>query len=356
MVGILTFHDTNNFGSLLQTYGLYKKITDLGYECEVIDYQCENIIQREIPKPFTLLQSPKKILLDIFLGTAKRKKYKNLSKFLREKMKVSPRYTKENIKDADDRYDKIIVGSDIVWGLDITGEDYTYFLDFCEESSKKYAFSSSVGNEWGVINQGTISQLLKQFSYIAVREEEAADWIENLIDNRPDVVSDPTMLLTSNEWLKQVAIGDTSKYTKQYVLVYFENSNGDCLRAAKQLAKEKNLSVKYINYGLPQSGVDNIKPKSLEDFLSLIYFANHVVTASYHGMLFSLYFNKQFTYYNRAHKSRMNTLSKKLEVSYRNGGDANIMQLPSVNYCIINKNIDDYRMKSICVLKKILSM
>ena len=28
-IGLLTFHDTNNFGSYLQTYGLYKKIIDL---------------------------------------------------------------------------------------------------------------------------------------------------------------------------------------------------------------------------------------------------------------------------------------------------------------------------------------
>lgn len=26
-IGLITFHDTTNFGSLLQTYGLYKKST-----------------------------------------------------------------------------------------------------------------------------------------------------------------------------------------------------------------------------------------------------------------------------------------------------------------------------------------
>ena len=39
-IGLLTFHDTNNFGSYLQTYGLYKKIIDLGHECEIVDYKC----------------------------------------------------------------------------------------------------------------------------------------------------------------------------------------------------------------------------------------------------------------------------------------------------------------------------
>lgn len=52
-IGLLTFHDTTNFGSLLQTFGLYKKILDLGYDIEVVDYQCKSIMKREIPKQFS---------------------------------------------------------------------------------------------------------------------------------------------------------------------------------------------------------------------------------------------------------------------------------------------------------------
>ena len=40
-VGIITFHRTTNFGSLLQTYGLYKKIELLGKTPEIIDYRCD---------------------------------------------------------------------------------------------------------------------------------------------------------------------------------------------------------------------------------------------------------------------------------------------------------------------------
>ena len=48
-VGLITFHDTTNFGSLLQTYGLYRAIEKCGAECEVIDYQCKSIVERELP-------------------------------------------------------------------------------------------------------------------------------------------------------------------------------------------------------------------------------------------------------------------------------------------------------------------
>ena len=39
-IGLITFHDTTNFGSFLQTFGLYKAINDMGYTCKVLDYKC----------------------------------------------------------------------------------------------------------------------------------------------------------------------------------------------------------------------------------------------------------------------------------------------------------------------------
>lgn len=84
-IGLITFHDTTNFGSLLQTYGLYKKVQELGYNIDVIDYQCESIVRREVPQKFNLLQSPRGIMKDILIGSVIRLKYKELSKFLHEK-------------------------------------------------------------------------------------------------------------------------------------------------------------------------------------------------------------------------------------------------------------------------------
>lgn len=39
-VALLTFHDTTNFGSFLQTYGLYSTLNKLEIDCEVLNYQC----------------------------------------------------------------------------------------------------------------------------------------------------------------------------------------------------------------------------------------------------------------------------------------------------------------------------
>ena len=162
-IGLLTFHDTNNFGSYLQTYGLYKKIIDLGHECEIVDYQCEAILRRESFGAFKFSISPREILKDVFINRVLRKKYHNLMNWLLKNAKVSRAYFQKNIHESKPFYDKFLVGSDIVWGMDIIEGDTTYFLDFVDDKKKKYAFASSIGNPWSNDDKAIIKPLLKNF-------------------------------------------------------------------------------------------------------------------------------------------------------------------------------------------------
>ena len=47
------------------------KIKDLGYDCEVIDYQCESIIMREVPQPFRFSFNPKRLIIDLLINYVK---------------------------------------------------------------------------------------------------------------------------------------------------------------------------------------------------------------------------------------------------------------------------------------------
>ena len=38
-IGIITMHKVLNYGSALQTYALQKKLEELGYDSEIIDYE-----------------------------------------------------------------------------------------------------------------------------------------------------------------------------------------------------------------------------------------------------------------------------------------------------------------------------
>lgn len=50
-VGILTFHDTTNFGACLQAVATYQALSERGVCCEIINYHCAEIDRREtIPR------------------------------------------------------------------------------------------------------------------------------------------------------------------------------------------------------------------------------------------------------------------------------------------------------------------
>lgn len=351
-IGLITFHDTTNFGSLLQTYGLYKKIIDLGYECEVVDYQCDSIVRRELPHPLKFTLNLKSFIKDVVYGAIRRKKYNELHRFLTSHIQMSQKCDKTTIHLLAGQYDKFVIGSDITWGMDIIDSDMTFFLDFVADKNKKTAFGASIGNPWSTDQQTMIKPLLEEFDYIAVRENESADWVNELIGNRPSVVCDPTMLLTRDNWEKYCT---KSNDANTYVLVYFDNNNGDCVNKAKEYASKHGLQVKLIGYGMPRTDVMVVRSYSLEEFLSLIYNASFVITASYHGMLFSIYFNKEFAYYNRAHKSRMNTLAQKLGVGDREGSEYNVLEMMPIDYSIVNDLVEKYRDHSEECLKSLLT-
>lgn len=350
-IGLLTFHRTTNFGSCLQTYGLYKKISDLGYECEVIDYRCPAIEKREQLQSNKLSFHPKNLAKQILLQPAINKKAKELFNFSYKHMKVSRPYFPDDIDKSEEEYDKFFVGSDIVWGIDITNNDFTYFLDFVSDQSKKYAFSSSVGSYTETEQDSKISNLLGDFSQIAVRENEAVAWIKRLSQMDSTWVCDPTMLLTKDEWLSLLPIYSVKK---KYVLVYFADDTGKCVSDAIHYAKKHNLAVWMINYSLPAKGTKTVKPSSLNDFLSLIYNAETIFTASYHGMLFSIYFEKNFYFYTRAHSTRVLSLASRLKIENRCGTWLKEISDEPINYTVVNSLVKDFRDQSISVLKGML--
>ena len=351
-IGLITFHRSTNFGSCLQAFALYKKIEMMGYQCEIIDYRCPAIESREnLTIPQISLFKPKSVYRRLFLWPTLKRKADNLEIFLRNNAKISEEYTPDTISFANENYSKFLVGSDIVWGRYITDNDYVYFLDFVSSNQKKYAFSASVGDYSIRGDEDKVGELLKSFSKIAVREEEAIQWINNLSCKEAEWVCDPTMLLTTEEWNELIP---PTPILDNYVLVYFDSPDNKCLNDAIKYGKEHDKKVFYIDYYRKQiSGVIQKKPTNLNDFLGLIKNANRIFTASYHGILFSIYFEKQFVFYIRAHKSRVLSLAKKLDFLEQCGDSNNLVY--DLDYKRITDKVENFRNQSIKSLMEILN-
>ena len=347
-IGLLTIHHTTNFGSALQTYGLYSKIREMGYDISIIDYRCEAIENREF------MTGPVKSLR-MFYRKMKytpviHRKAKVFNQFFAENVKLTQTFTRQTIGDVNFDFDTFVVGSDIVWGLNVTGNDMSYFLDFVEPKKKRIAFGSSAGLKWMDEKVESIGREIKKFDNIGVREELVAEWIKEFYQMKVDVVADPTMLWESDYWHNMAV----KPIYQDYILVYFCDPEEKILKDAIRMGKKYHIPVKYINYGKKKADVESIQPERIEEFLGLVEFARYVFSASYHGLLFSLYFEKEVFYYNRANFSRMESLGQWLNITDHNGMNVDVLIAKPLDYSTINTLIRQKRERSLKILKSYL--
>jgi len=354
-IALITFHDTTNFGALLQTFGLYKKLNDLGNDCYILDYQCASQLKNEIPAKFQFSLNPRALASEVLLKSKKRRKYAAMKQFSQEYMpKKSHPYNRSTVFGMKEDYDTYVVGSDMCWGLDMTDGDYSYFLDFAADDKRKFSYGSSIGKrDWTPEEKEKIGKLLARFNSIAVREEKTVERLAPILHGKDcQVVCDPTMLLTVDEWKPYIG---KRLCKKDYVVLYFDTDDHKCLNDAKAYAKKHGKELLVISQ-MPSfvTKTHNVFPYKVEDFLSLLYYADTVFTASYHGMVYALYFHKNLIYYNRQPAYRMETVARRMNVGNREGRIVDFDHIPPIDYADIDGLLEDYRQESIAYIKRAL--
>lgn len=350
-IGLITIHDTLNYGSLLQAFSLYRAIEELGLSVELIDYKCEAIVNREKTYPLKECLSVRGLYDYFTKHKSFSKRYDNMWNFMRKNMVISKAYNKSTISEANNEYDTFVVGSDIVWGMPVTGHDFTYMLDFAQDKKKKVAFSPSIGTPWTSEEKETIGRLLKRFDFISTREELGAEWVMELTNQKTEVTCDPTMLWNRQFWEKLA--DDSIVPQKPYILVYMTTSDKKNIRDAIAYGKKCNMPVYYLNFNRPEKGIHNISPMTVGAWIALFKNADTVFSASYHGLVFSLYFGKKLFYYNRGNKARMKSFGEELKIQHREGTDENLKNDIPIDYDgWVNKKLEEKRTYSWKILKE----
>ena len=213
MIGILTFHNTTNFGASLQAYSLCKAIRSMGHECELVNYICPNIVkrERELSRSKNIL---KNIVKNILIRPVFLKKLKNFDAFIRD-YTGKKIYTQENIHEAANDYDVLITGSDTIWNLGISGRDWTYFLDF-KGRCRKYSYAASSAEVWSNDDAARIKELLSDYDMLSSRDEDTCRYIRSEFGLECEYVPDPTMLLDTQEFI-HIAPPHKSKTTYLFI-------------------------------------------------------------------------------------------------------------------------------------------
>ena len=253
----------------------------------------------------------------------------------------------ENKKDLNDKYDYFIVGSDQVWNPKwrLNSNDLLKFAD----GNKRISFSASIGvNEIPKEREMELSEELKKFKNISVREDRAKEIIEKLT-NRQDVevLVDPTMLLTDKEWDK-IAKKPEYEVPDKYILTYFLGG------LSKERKKQITSFAKENKYEI----IDVIDKKSLfygigpSEFLYLEKNASLICTDSFHSAVFAIIYNRPFLVFDREGGStnmgsRLDTLLRKFDLNNSRYNGKITIECLKQDYTNSYKILDRERKKSI---------
>ena len=184
-----------NYGQVLQAYALQKYLLDLGNDVKIINY-------------INMVQSEKNI-----------SRVRKFNIFLKKNIKLTKKYY--NIKDLDKEIsdtDILIAGSDQIWNP--ANIEEVYFLNFGSEKIRRVSYASSgIFFENKENSQGIekISNFLRNFYSVSVREEISATILEKYLKYKPEVVCDPVFLLSSEKWIK---VSKEYTFSETYILCY----------------------------------------------------------------------------------------------------------------------------------------
>lgn len=301
-VHILTFHRALNYGAILQCYGLHKTVSRIK-DCDVIDYRAECIEKRY--KVFTTGNSLKGFAKAIITAPAVNQKRKKFDDFIRNNIattqSIKDRSCLKNIPWSDS--DLFCVGSDQVWNLDLVNGDTSFLFDFLPDKATRFSYAASIGadvrSEW----QDTFKTYLKKFSGVSVRETTAQEQL-NKYGILTSVEIDPVFLLTKEEWFETAQKIES----KSYVLIYLLQKADSFMKTAIEYARKHGKQVIIISSGLKrQYKAQYVTDCGPEEFLGYFKEADVIFTNSFHGIVFSVLFNKQFYYQLQGNQVKTNS-------------------------------------------------
>ncbi len=274
-IGILTACRTNNIGTDLQTLAMQQLFSHY-YKTEIINYKCE-----KLEGSHRIL--PRLKLSDIYRIPYRIYKNWSHSNFRRHFIHFSTQiYDKYTIHKVKGKYDAVVVGSDQIWNLNITGGDINFFLPWNDSPEKKVSYAPSLGSDniskWE--EEYNISLYLKKFNKVTVREASGVIALRNIgIDSKE--ILDPLLAVDPELWKSfRMSIKD-----KPYLLLYQVGTSIEEVTLAIEYAHSKGWDVICIKPpSMPVKGVTTRSFVSIEQWIGYIQNAEMVVTDSYHGL------------------------------------------------------------------------
>lgn len=260
-----------------------------------------------------------------------------------------------------------MVGSDQVWRATMS-DIPVYFLSFTEGlQMKRIAYAASFGtdnlDEYSKVDLKAASKYIKLFDAVSVREDSGAQICRYFFKMNVAHVLDPTMLLTKDDYLKLIEDEDKT-HSLDMLLTYVLDRTQEKkeiiqkISGALHLKPHENGPAKYFSNVIEDDFSECVYP-SVSKWLAGFRDAQFVVTDSFHGMVFSIIFNKPFIVILNTERgaSRFNSLLSMLHLENRMisiGEDLSENLLVPIDYAPINKILDGWKSKSVDYMRQYL--
>lgn len=226
------------------------------------------------------------------------------NKFASESFHLSPLCkTRVELTNMAKKYSAFLVGSDQLWRTDSVEHGY-YTLEWVPDSIKKIAYSTSIGVKevpWFQVEKNR--RFMNRFDFMALREQSACDLVRRLTGRKVQVVLDPTLLFSGEDWLK-IQKSDPLVNGK-YIFCYMLGNNPwqrDFVRQLRLRTGLKIVALQHLDEYIPSDeGFADEAPYSVgpREFLNYIRNAEMVFTDSFHCSVFSILYKKQFFTFSR---------------------------------------------------------
>ena len=315
-VGIVTLYHANyNFGGLLQAYALPKVLKEhFGIEAEQIDYvPTVQSVKEEQDNKKGIAKCFYRIIYNfgIFFFDKVNKKKLNRRKqafdsFINEIPHGETPCDYYTINESLNRYGVFVCGGDQIWNDFKEDQNIeVYSLQFVPSEYKKIAYAPSMAVlEASSSFKKVMRNGLNGLDAVSVREKKSLSVLQQLTDKNIEVVVDPVLLMTADEWTRS-ARGTKNK--GKYVLCYLLGDSTQQREAVKKAAKRLRLPVLTF----PHILVNVVRKCDLffgnihdyisgpREFIGLIKNAEMVITDSFHACVFSMIFKTPFAVFER---------------------------------------------------------
>ena len=333
-IGIITQPLQANYGGLLQNYALQQVLLRAGHELETIDwfYPSYHSLRER-------LYRIKRAMLSVFFP----EKYPKLRyKITEEERKVIQRNTNHFIstyinhtekvrtkegfitKAKEGDYEVYVVGSDQCWRPKYNPFLASMFLDFAKDDKvKRIAYAASYGtDQWELTPKQTeiCAPLAQQFDFVSVREDSGVKLCKDHLGVDAIHVLDPTLLLTKEDYIHLI---EAEKEPKAQGTLFNYILDPNTVKSAfiNRVAKERGIkSFQVLPKCQEETRTKEDVKNRIEDcvfpgvttWLRAFMDAEMTIVDSFHGMVFSIIFNKPFWVIGNANRgiSRFTSLLK----------------------------------------------